>query len=292
MAAAKDVAFAAADGLTLYAQDHPADVDLGKLPVLCLPGLTRDSRDFEPVVPYLRRQRRVLCMDFRGRGRSGFAVDPASYRIDVEAADVSALLASLGLAKVAILGTSRGGLVGMLLAATARHQVAGLLLNDVGPVLEKEGLLRIREYLGIEPGFGSFESAAAAMKRNLPGMVGLADAQWLAFAHRIFRNDNGIPRLSYDPRLALTFPTEEQIRASTGTELWPLFDSLDSLPLAVLHGENSDLLSSETVAEMKRRMPQLQATTIMGRAHVPFLDELQSLEAISAWLDEVDSAHD
>lgn len=286
------VTFRSSDGVLLYAEDHAPDVDYGKAPVLCLPGLTRNCLDFEPALPHLRRQRRVICMDFRGRGRSGHAADAASYRVDVEASDVLALLTHMQIGRAAILGTSRGGLVGMLLAATARQHVAGLLLNDVGPVLEKQGLLRIKGYLGKEPNYASFEAAAAALKQDQPGVKGLSDAAWLAFARRIFRDDNGVPRLSYDPRLAVTFPTEEQINAATGQELWPLFDALDGLPLAVLRGANSDLLSEATVAEMKRRMPQLLTTTVEGRAHVPFLDEQQSVEAVSAWLDEVDATQE
>lgn len=292
MPTVQEVAFSSADGVRLVADDHAADVEFGKTPLLCLAGLTRDARDFEPAIPHLRRQRRVICMDFRGRGRSGHAADPLTYRVDIEAADVLGLLAHLKIPKVAVLGTSRGGLVGMILAATARPQIAGLMLNDVGPVLEKQGLLRIKAYLGKELAFATFEAAAAALKKDQPGVVGLSDADWLAFARRIFRDDNGVPRLSYDAKLALTFPSEEQINASTGQELWPLFDMLDALPLAVLRGENSDLLAAATVDEMKRRMPQLLATTVHGRAHVPFLDEKQSVVTTSAWLDEVDARHD
>ena len=278
--------------MRLHAEDHAAEVDYGKIPLLCLPGLTRDSRDFAPALPHLRQQRRVILMDLRGRGRSSHADDPASYRPDVEANDVLALLSHIKIPKVAIIGTSRGGIVGMLLAATARTHVAGLLLNDVGPVLEKHGLLRIKGYLGKQPAFASFEAAANALKQDQQGMLGLSDTEWLAFARRIFRDDNGIPRLSYDPKLAVTFPSEEQIEAATGQELWPFFDTLDAMPLAVLRGENSDLLSAATVEEMKFRMPQLLAMTVRGRAHVPFLDEPQSISLIAAFLDEVDSVQD
>ncbi len=278
--------------MQLFAADFAAVSDTGKVPVLCLPGLTRNSRDFEPALAQLTARRRVICMDFRGRGKSAHAIDPLTYRVDVETLDVVALLEHLALARVAVIGTSRGGLVGMGLAATVPARIAGLLLNDIGPVLEVEGLLRIRKYIGLEPNFASFHQAAMALKRDNSGMEGLSDNDWLAFAHRIFRNDNGVPRLAYDARLALTFPTEEQIRASAGTELWPLFQKLDGLPLAVLHGANSDLLSAATVREMKARMPQLTAATVPGRAHVPFLDEPGSVATIEHWLSEVDAAQD
>jgi pimeloyl-ACP methyl ester carboxylesterase len=252
--------------------------------ILCLPGLTRNSRDFETVLPWLAAERRVVCTDFRGRGKSQYADDPQTYRADVEAADTLALLDHLKLARVAIIGTSRGGIVAMILAAMAKPRLTGVLLNDIGPVLEPAGLLRIRSYLGKAPPFTDWDDAVAAVKRTNPGVVGLSDADWLAFARRVFRDDNGRPAPDYDAKLATTFPTEEQITSGKLEPLWPLFDNLAGLPVSVLRGENSDLLNARTVEEMAARHAGLDATTVPGRAHVPFLDEPESRVAIERWL--------
>jgi pimeloyl-ACP methyl ester carboxylesterase len=278
-----DVWYASADGLKLHALDvGPRDALATS--ILCLPGLTRNSRDFETVLPWLAAERRVVCTDFRGRGKSQYADDPQTYRADVEAADTLALLDHLKLARVAIIGTSRGGIVAMILAAMAKPRLTGVLLNDIGPVLEPAGLLRIRSYLGKAPPFTDWDDAVAAVKRTNPGVVGLSDADWLAFARRVFRDDNGRPAPDYDAKLATTFPTEEQITSGKLEPLWPLFDNLAGLPVSVLRGENSDLLNARTVEEMAARHAGLDATTVPGRAHVPFLDEPESRVAIERWL--------
>jgi pimeloyl-ACP methyl ester carboxylesterase len=283
-----DVPYRSADGLNLYACDHgPRGGTL--IPLLCLPGLTRNSKDFEAVAQRLA-DRRVLTVDFRGRGRSQYAADPTTYRPDVEMADTLALLDHLDCPRVAVLGTSRGGLVAMLMAAAAKPRLAGIALNDIGPRISPEGLLRIRSYLGVTPDFATWDHAAAALKATSPGFEGLAPADWLAYAHRLFRDENGVPQLDYDPRLTVTFPGTEDITGGKVPELWDFFDQVAPLPLLVLRGANSDLLSAATLGEMQRRNPSLAAVTVAGRGHVPFLDEPQSVAAIDTWLQAVDQA--
>lgn len=273
MTSTRDIWVTSFDGLRLYASDTAAQDDEGLVPVLCLPGLTRNSKDFGPALAQLSTKHRVICMDFRGRGRSQYAADPATYTVEVEARDVIALLDQLALQQVAIVGTSRGGIVGMALAVYAADRVSGLLLNDIGPTLEVDGLLRIRSYLGVEPRDKDFAGAAERLARTSEGVEGLSKAQWLAHAHRLFRDEGGVPKLDYDPLLAATFPTDEQLRTKPGPELWNLFHKLPDIPLALLHGANSHLLSSSTVAAMQQAKPSLAVTTVTDRAHVPFLDE-------------------
>ncbi|MFN4141266.1 alpha/beta fold hydrolase [Aestuariivirga sp.] len=279
---------AAADGTPLYARDYQAE-GRGLTPAVCLPGLTRNARDFETIAPLLARKRRVVALDFRGRGRSGRA-DPATYRPDQEVADTLAVLDALGVERFAVIGTSRGGIVAMVMAARALPRMAGVLFNDIGPRIDKAGLLRIRGYLGSDPKFASWEEAVAALKAGNPGFPSLSDAEWLAFARRVYREDEGGPRADYDPGLAVNFPSAAEIEEGKVPELWALLELMAEVPSLVLRGEHSDLLSEETVAEMRRRHRRLSAATVPERGHVPFLDEPVSLEAIAGWLAAVDSA--
>jgi pimeloyl-ACP methyl ester carboxylesterase len=275
----------AADGVKLYARRYGANG--GLTPAVCLPGLTRNARDFETIAPRLSASRPVLALDFRGRGQSGRA-DPASYRPDQEAADTLGVLDHLGIGRFAIIGTSRGGIVAMVMAALALPRMAGVLFNDIGPRIEKAGLLRIRSYLGSDPRCETWAEAVAALKVSNPGFPDLSEDDWLSFARRVYREVDGRPRADYDPALSVNFPSVEEIEAGTLAELWPLFAMLQSLPCLVLRGENSDLLSAATVTQMQQNHPLLAAATIPRRGHVPFLDEPDSIAAMEAWLAIVD----
>ena len=279
--------FAAADGTPLYARDY---AHAGSLtPAVCLPGLTRNAKDFETIAPWLSETRRVLALDFRGRGQRGRA-DPATYRPDQEAADTLHVLDQLGVARAAIIGTSRGGIVAMVMAARALERMAGVLFNDIGPRIDKAGVLRIRSYLGGGPRFASWDEAVEALKSTTPGFPDLSEADWRAFARRVYRDEDGRPRADYDAALGRNFPSGDDIASGKVPELWPLFEMLAPLPCLVLRGAHSDLLSEETVAEMKKRHPRLAASTVPARGHVPFLDEPVSRDAITAWLAAVDRA--
>jgi pimeloyl-ACP methyl ester carboxylesterase len=275
----------AEDGTRLYAREYGQET--GLTPAVCLPGLTRNSRDFETIAPRLAASRRVLALDFRGRGSSGRA-EPATYRPDQEAADTLAVLDRLGVPRFAVIGTSRGGIVAMVMAARALERMAGVLFNDIGPRIDKAGLLRIRSYLGTDPRFAGWDEAVAALKSANPGFTDLTEEAWHAFARRVYREDEGRPRADYDAALALNFPSSEDIAQGKVPELWGLFEMLRPLPCLVLRGEHSDLLSAGTVAEMQTRHPALAAATVPRRGHVPFLDEPESLAAITDWLAAVD----
>lgn len=278
----------AQDGTRLYARDYAAAAGKGLTPVVCLPGLTRNAKDFEAVAPALATERRVLALDFRGRGKSGWA-DPATYRPDQEVADTLHVLDHLGVERFAIIGTSRGGIVAMVMAARALPRMAGVLFNDIGPKIDREGLLRIRGYLGGDTQLKDWAEAVSAIKATNPGFPTLSDAEWMTFARRVFRDDNGQPRADYDPGLALNFPSAEDIRVGKMPELWALLDMMADVPSAVLRGEHSDLLSAETVARMQQQHRCLSAVTVPERGHVPFLDEPSSTAAIAEWLARVDA---
>lgn len=278
----------AADGTRLYARDYAAE-RTGLVPIVCLPGLTRNSKDFETIAPRLAETRRVLAFDFRGRGRSGHA-DAASYRPDQEVADTLLVLDRLGIQRFAIIGTSRGGIAAMVMAARALPRMAGVLFNDIGPRIDKAGLLRIRTYLGTDPQFPGWAEAVAALKSSNPGFETLSEDEWLAFARRVYREEDGRPRADYDPALSQNFPGVADIEAGKVPELWPLLEMMADVPSLVLRGEHSDLLSPGIVAEMHRRHRQLESVTVANRGHVPFLDEPESLAAIDRWLKVVDAA--
>ncbi|MEM1277798.1 MAG: alpha/beta hydrolase [Pseudomonadota bacterium] len=258
------------------------DTGEGGPAVLCLAGLTRDSRDFANLARHLAPQYRVVTMDYRGRGASEWASNPvAEYSVLVEARDAVELLADLGISSTTLLGTSRGGLIGMGLAAQMPGLIRGLILNDIGPELIPSGLDFIMTYLGRPVTHPSFEAAAAGLKAAFEAeATDLTDADWLAFARDTYVERDGKPALSYDPKLR-----EAVAAAMSGPmpDLWPIFDAI-SCPTLVFQGANSGLLSPETVAKMQRRKPSLQAVEIPNRGHCPFLNEPPALTAIDRFL--------
>ncbi|SIR14306.1 Pimeloyl-ACP methyl ester carboxylesterase [Paracoccus thiocyanatus] len=266
--------FHAADGARLAFRDEGQG-----LPVLALAGLTRDGQDFDYLAPHLDGLR-LIRPDYRGRGASDWT-GADSYTVPQEASDALALLDHLGIQRAAVLGTSRGGIIGMLLAATARDRLLGLCLNDIGPVLERGGLERIFDYIGRNPAAKSHEDLARRLPAAMPGFANVPASRWLEEArHHYIQTPSGL-RITYDPALREAF-----LSAFDGpqVDLWPLFDAAQGLPLALLRGANSDLLSPETAAEMQRRRPDMIQAAVADRAHVPFLDEPESLSAIQAWL--------
>ena len=279
----RDVWFRAPDGLELYARDYGPPQG-GPTPVLCLSGLTRNSKDAQPLAEHIGAGRRLVAPDYRGRGRSAYAPDWSSYSVEVELSDAIALLDKLGLDKVVVVGTSRGGLIAMLMAALHRDRLAGVLLNDIGPALEPAGLLRIRRYLGRRLRVTTWRGAVAGLKRNHPGFESLDEAQWLAFARRVYRDDGGRPALDYDPALRRSFPTPARIAAGAVAPMWDLLAGLQGLPVAALRGEHSDLLSAETHARMAETVENMDAVTVRNRGHAPFLDELESVAAVARLL--------
>jgi pimeloyl-ACP methyl ester carboxylesterase len=266
--------FTAPDGTRLAYDDRGQG-----LPLLCLPGLTRTMADFEYLMPHLPPLR-LIRMDCRGRGDSQWT-GPATYNVPQEGADALALMDHLGIERFVLLGTSRGGLIGMYLAAVAHDRLSGLCLNDVGPVIERAGLARIFDYLGRNPAAKTHAALAAAMPGFNPGFQNVPESRWLAEAQKHYRQTERGLQITYDPALREAF-----IAAMEGPlpDLWPLFDACAGIPLALIRGANSDLLSMDTATEMQRRRPDLIFANVLDRAHIPFLDEAESLSVMTQWL--------
>lgn len=270
--------FRTADGLRLDYRDQ------GQGPaVLCLPGLTRDLRDFDELAAALPDMR-LLRLTPRGRFGSDWDANHLNYNVATEAADAVAFLDFLGLSKVTIIGTSRGGLQVMVIAATVPDRLAGVVLNDIGPDIAPGGLDRIMDYLGVAPRAQTLAGLVGALKSNMgAAFPDLSEPKWQSLAQRWFDVQPGGIGLTYDPKLRDAVMAQS---AQPAADLWPLFDMLPN-PLAVIRGANSDLLTAETVAKMANRRPALITAEVPNRGHVPFLDEPQSLVAIRAVLEQL-----
>jgi len=272
------------DGLRLHYREYAGPPD--RATILCLPGLTRNARDFAAVADRLAGKWRLICVDLRGRGESAFAKDPMSYSPLVYVQDVEGLIETLGLERLVAFGTSLGGIVTMLLAATGRVPLAGALINDIGPAIEAAGLTRIRGYVGRGGSWPTWLHAARALAeghRAAHPDYGIQD--WLAMAKRLCRlTSSGRIVLDYDMRIA------EPLRApggEAGFDMWPALASLRDVPVLLVRGGISDLLSEATADEMARRLPKLDQVTLPRVGHAPTLDEPECREAIDRLLERV-----
>lgn len=278
-----------ADGLRLHYREY-ASADghaPARPPILCLPGLTRNARDFaKPAQRLAARGWRVLCVELRGRGQSQYAADPMSYTAQTYVADLRALLAQAQIARFVAFGTSLGGLMTMALALEAPELIAGALINDVGPELMGEGLMRIGAALGLDPRYADWSAAVAAHKAQ-SGMIfpGRSEESWLASARRLMVEDpDGTIRYDYDPAIAVPFGQP----VAPLPDLWPGWQALSG-PVALLRGELSDLLSVECFAEMGRRLPHADCVSVAGVGHTPALDEPEAEAAIDRLLARLDA---
>lgn len=268
--------FTTSDGLRLFFSDEGTG-----LPLLCLPGLTRTTVDFQYVTPHLPPCR-LIKMDYRGRGQSEFDANWQNYTLPVEIRDVMELMDHLSLGAVAILGTSRGGLNAMGLAATAPDRLLGAALNDVGPELDPEGLSGIMTYLGRKPVARTHHEAAMALPFVLKGFEGVPPERWMQEARTHFIETPGGLDLTYDPLLRNAVEAGGEV-----PDLWPFFDALAGKPTCLIRGAGSDLLSSETARKMRARRPDMIYAEVPGRGHVPFLDEPEAIAAIRAWMEKM-----
>lgn len=270
------------DGVRLHSRvyDPPAGAGAAALPVLCLPGLTRNARDFDRLAPLLAAQRRVYCVDFRGRGDSGYAKDPMSYVPLTYVQDVIALLANQGIDQFIAVGTSLGGLVTMLLAATQHGRVAAAVLNDVGPELEAEGMARIRSYVGQAASFPTWVHCARAVGNANAGVY--PDWQledWLAMvkrSHRLTPEGRIVP--DYDANISAPFRVPGGGEA--GVDLWPALDALADVPTLVVRGALSDILGTATAKKMIARLGKGRLVTVPRVGHAPTLDEADATSAV------------
>ena len=270
--------FRAEDGAVLAYRDEGDG-----LPLLALAGLTRDNRDFDYLGRHLPGNVRLIRLDSRGRGASDWT-GPDTYTVGQEAKDALTLLDHLGIAQAAIIGSSRGGLLGLVIASIAKHRLLGLCLNDVGPVVERDGLLRIGTYVGVEPTVPTLEEVADRMQAAMPGFDHVPPLRWQEETIRHYVQLDGHVGLTYDPALRQSF---EAAMAVPLPELWPLFDACEGLPLALIRGAQSDVLARATAEEMRRRRPDLIFAEIPDRGHIPFLDEPEAIRTVGRWLNEI-----
>ncbi len=270
--------FTTSDGKRLYFEDTGSGQ-----PLLCLAGLTRNSRDFSFLAPHIS-DLRMITMDYRGRGQSDHDPDFMNYNILREGLDVIELLDHLGLKKVSILGTSRGGLIAMALAASHPERLSGVILNDVGPVIEAEGIAKIMDYVGKQPVAKTYDEAAETLQKIMDSRFpGVPLTIWRQqVEHQYLQSETGLD-LRYDS--ALREALIQQAAAGLPPDLWPLFDALRDISTGVIRGANSDVFGAATLGEMQSRHPDLIWAEIADRGHVPFLDEPASLDVIRKTLD-------
>ena len=272
------------DGLRLHYRDYAGRAD--RPPLLCLPGLTRNARDFEGLAGRLAGEWRVICVSLRGRGESAYAKDPLTYVPLTYLQDLEALVAALGLTRVVAVGTSLGGLLTMLLASTHRGLLAGAVLNDVGPAVEAAGLARIRGYVGRGGNWPTWMHAARDVAElNAAHYPGYEIADWLRMAKQLCRLTNsGRIVWDYDARIAEPFRLPN---AEAGVDLWPAFDAIGDVPALSLRGALSDILSVPTQKAMAKRLPSLRTVQVPKVGHAPTLDEPAAARAIDGLLAEI-----
>jgi len=281
----RDIYYASFDDLRLYARHYPAPDEKFRT-VICLPGLTRNCRDFHTLATYLSKHpekpRNVYCLDYRGRGRSQYDRNWRNYTTFIELLDTLDFLTLRGLHKVGIVGTSRGGIITMLMAALRPTAMGPVVLNDIGPVIETRGLARIIDYVGRMPVPKTWPDAVTILREmNEYAFTALTDEQWEEIAKDVFDEQKGRPARAYDRKLARSVGSMDLSRPVP--DLWPQFIALGQVPAFVLRGANSDLLSADTLEAMVERHPNLRTMTIPDQGHAPLLKEADIVEAIGAF---------
>ena len=270
----------AGDGLRLFYREY-GDPASSATPLVCLPGLTRNAADFHDLAARYAPGRRVIALDYRGRGRSAYDPDPRNYRAEVYVSDALHLLAAANVPRAVVVGVSLGGLLAMFLAAHRPGVLAGVVLNDIGPEIESAGLEWIRRCLARDMRPGTWDEAAAlAREVALDAAPDLADDRWMTVARRSFREDEaGVIRPDFDPAVAVAFAKEDP-----PPDLWPLYGGLGRVPTLAIRGALSDVLSAATFERMAEAKPDLVRVEVPNRGHVPWLDEPECLAALDGFV--------
>ncbi len=273
------------DGLRLHYRDYDANAS-HRAPVIFLTGLTRNARDYEAIAPRLAHNRQVLCPDPRGRGLSDYDPDPGNYHPTTHVRDTLKLLDEAGIEKVICIGTSMGGIMSMMMAQSVPERLAGIVLNDIGPVVHTAGVARIADYVGLLEPCDDWAAAIEQCKDfNSTQYANVSDEEWEVFTRRHYaEREDGKITPDYDPGIG------NNLRKGSAVppDLWPLYDAASQFPMMVLRGELTDILTPDTVAEMKRRNPDLIALDVPDRGHTPTFDESMVIEAVERFLAKID----
>ncbi len=288
--AGASVFVSAQDGLRLHVREYGTRGAPG-LAVVCLPGITRTVADFAELAPALAagQRRRVIAIDSRGRGRSEYDSNPENYNFVVELGDIVSVLTALAIGPAVFLGSSRGGVLTMLLGAAHPTAIAGIVLHDIGPVVEPKGLARIKGYLGKLPQPRSFEEGADILRRVMGTQFPKLTAdQWLAAARRTWQMKDGALVPTYDVRLARALASVDLERPIP--PLWNQFDALAAMPMLVIRGGNSDILAAETVAAMRARREQMEVIEVADQGHVPLLEGESLLRGVIRFVEHCETA--
>jgi pimeloyl-ACP methyl ester carboxylesterase len=287
---ASSIFISASDGLRLHVRCHGQRI-APRLPVVCLPGLARTAADFDALAGSLATDpghpRRVIALDYRGRGESEYDRDPANYSFQTELVDILAAVTALDCLPAIIIGTSRGGILAMLLATVRPTAIAGVVLNDIGPVIEPQGLVRIKGYVGKLPQPRTFEEGAEILRRLFDAQFPkLGPDDWLANARRTFKQEKGRLVPTYDVNLAKTMEGVDFERPLP--PLWAQFDALRNVPVMTIRGENSDILSAATVEAMRARRTTFETFEVADQGHAPLLAESNVIARIAAFAERCD----
>jgi pimeloyl-ACP methyl ester carboxylesterase len=284
----RNIFISAPDGLRLHVREYGSPTN--EIPVVCLPGLTRTTSDFSALAPalaYKDPKRQVIAIDSRGRGQSQYDPDPHNYNLAVELADVIAICTQLQICPAVFVGSSRGGILTMLLAAARPAMIAGVVLHDIGPLIEAEGVARIKSYIGKVQQPKNLEDGAEILRALFAAQFPkLTTADWLGMAQRTWKVESGKLIPTYDPALAETladFDMEHPL-----PPLWNEFDALAGVPILVIRGANSDILSAATVRAMRARHPDLESIEVPDQGHVPLLDDPDLINLVAAFVNSCD----
>ena len=279
--------FKSRDDLQLFAKEYVNSSANEK--ILCLHGITRNCSDFEGLCENLKDDYHVIAADQRGRGKSDYDPNFDNYFVGTYVIDMFTLLDNQSIEEVFVIGTSMGGIMAMMMAVAQPKRIKGIVLNDIGPEVDESGLDRIKSYLGKSSPVNNWEEATAhAKKINALAFPDFTNNDWLSFAKRLYReNENGVPELAYDPAIAK--PLANTGEAAAPPDLWSMFEALTDIPMLLIRGELSDILSSECVSEMQHRKPDMVYQEITNRGHAPMLDEAESLSAIKKFLSSLSS---
>jgi pimeloyl-ACP methyl ester carboxylesterase len=277
----EDRYYRTADGLRLYYRDYAGPSD--KVPVICLPGLTRNSRDFATLARWLSTERRVICPEFRGRGRSDYDPEWRNYHPSQYATDTWGLLDELAIERVALIGTSLGGWMAMLMSYQQEGRIVAAVMNDIGPEANPEGIARITAGAGRLDKVATFEEAVAQVKINYDiAFPDWNDEQWHTYTETTYRpTDDGGFDLNFDRNIG--HAAREGVSGLT-VDPWDLFDSLRNVPTLVIHGELSDILTEDIILRMQQRKPDLRVASVRNRGHAPLLDEKEAVDAIATFV--------